>query len=778
MIGTTISHYKILEKLGEGGMGVVYKAEDTKLERTVALKILPPHLSSDASFLKRFKREARAVAKLSHSNIIQIFDIAEDNDLHFFSMEYVEGETLDKVLEKKGKFEPSEAVRIISQVALALEHAHKHNIIHRDVKPSNVIIDGSGNAKVLDFGLARAADDRSKVTQSGTLIGTLGYMSPEQCRGEELDFRTDVYSLGVVLYEMLTGKPPFDAPNEVAMIHKIVSEEPIPVEELRPDVPSELTAVVSRAMAKDRDSRFRTTSEFLDGLGKKERGDGRRLRLAPSWKSKRIGVRPVAMGIAAMGICIAAIAFLGRQKEEKAFSSIAVLPFVDMSAEKDQEYFCDGISEELINALARFTNLKVVARTSAFSFKGRNVTISDIGKKLNVDTVLEGSIRKAGNRLRITTQLVKVSDGFHLWSEQYDRDVEDIFAVQEEISRAIVKKLRVRLADGEQAVLAKRPVVDHEIYDLYLQGRFFFHKGTEEDIEKAIQYFEQAIEKAPDYAQAYAGLADCYHYLPIFGYVPTSEVYPKAKQAALTALEIDDTLAEAHVSLGNIRMFFDWDWENAGREFQRALELNPGGAMARHWHAFYLLSMGRVDAAVEEMQKAVELDPLSLFINRGMGIMFLYAARFDEGIEVLKKGIEMDPDYPATHYWLGWMYYCKSMYEEAVAEMEYERKIAGTLNPRDEGAVASFYARIGRKDEARKVLNDLLERSEEVYVPANVIAELYLRLGETDQAFHWLNKAADERDIWLSLIKGDTLYDDFRSDPRYEALLKRMNLDK
>jgi serine/threonine protein kinase len=377
LAGTRLGNYEIESLLGQGGMGVVYKARQVNLDRPVALKILPPTLSSDQSFVKRFKREARAVARLSHPNIIQIFDITEAKDLHFFSMEFVGGRTLDKVLEEKGKLEPDEAIRIISQAALALEHAHKNNIIHRDIKPSNIIIDRSGNVKVMDFGLARAADDRSKVTQSGTLIGTLGYMSPEQCRGEELDFRTDIYSLGVVLYEMLTGKAPFDAPNEVALIHKIISKIPQLISSHRSDIPISLISIVEKAMRKDPQIRYQNAKEFIDDL-------------------ETAKTRAMSM--------------------QKQSPSIAVLPFVNMSADPEQEYFCDGLAEEIINALTQIEDLHVVARTSAFFFKGKDVKIRDIGKELHVETVLEGSVRRAGNRVRITAQLVKVDDGYHLWS--------------------------------------------------------------------------------------------------------------------------------------------------------------------------------------------------------------------------------------------------------------------------------------------------------------------------------------------------------------------------
>ncbi len=742
LAGTRLGNYEIESLLGQGGMGVVYKARQVNLDRPVALKILPPHLSSNVSFLKRFKREARAVAKLSHSNIIQIFDIAEDNDLHFFSMEYVEGETLDKVLEKKGKFEPKEAVRVISQVALALEHAHKHNIIHRDVKPSNIIIDGSGNAKVMDFGLARAADDRSKVTQSGTLIGTLGYMSPEQCRGEELDFRTDIYSLGVVLYEMLTGKPPFDAPNEVAMIHKIVSEEPPGVREFTADISEELNTVVSRAMAKDRMARHGNMTEFMESL--------RKLPVSSS-SEKHI--------------------------EEESSPSIVVLPFVDMSSSRDQEYLCDGMAEALINALTQIKDLKVVARTSAFSFKGQSLDVRDIGKRLNVATVLEGSIQKAGNRLRITGQLVNVADGYHLWSEKYDRNMDDIFAIQDEISEAIVTKLKPTLLKSEKSKLGARQAVPIETYDLYLKGRYFFNKSSVEALKKAVDYFEQALAIDPDYAQAYAGLADAHLVLPFFSSSRPQETYQKGRRAALRALEIDNTLAEAHISLGTVKSAYDWDWKGAERELKQAIELNPGYAIAHWTYAYHLVRVNRLDEAIAEIEEAHKLDSLSLQINIGLGMILYWAGQNDRAIEVLRKTIELDPNHPYAHLALGLAYLQKSMNDEALLEFEREREVSGVLDAAAEWSIAVWHALVGKREKALDILNTFLTRSETEYVPPTFTGLLYFALGDIDRGFEWLEKACESGDIWLGYFQAAPMVAPLRSDPRFKAILKKMGLE-
>jgi serine/threonine protein kinase/Tfp pilus assembly protein PilF len=742
LAGTILGNYKVESLLGRGGMGVVYKAHQISLDRPVALKILPPTLSSDSSFVKRFKREARAVAKLSHSNIIQIFDITEGQNLHFFSMEYVEGRTLDKVLEEKDKLEPSEAVNIISQAALALEHAHKNDIIHRDIKPSNIILDRRGNVKVMDFGLARIADDRSRLTQSGTLMGTLDYMSPEQCRGEELDERTDIYSLGVLLYEMLTGKTPFEAPNEAALIHKIINEKPCEVRSIESGVPIDLSDIVSRAMLKNKDDRYSDISEFLDD------------------------VRSFTKLTPAVSV-----------EEAKSTPSIAVLPFVNMSADPEQEYFCDGLSEELINALTQIRDLKVIARTSAFSFRGKEVDVRDIGKKLDVSNVLEGSVRKAGKKLRITAQLVDTESGHHLWSERYDRELEDVFAIQDEITKAIVDKLKPRLLDREKARVRKRQTVNLEAYNIYLEGRYFWNKMNEDALKKAIECFEIAIAKDPNYALAYAGLADAQIGLTYYSTIHPKKLFPKAKKAAMKALAIDNSLAEAHTPLAVIKTNFDWDWEGAEKEYKRAIELNPGYAVAHMWYANYLNSLSRFDEAVKEIELALELDPVSPYINRQAGGIYAYIGKYGRAIEVTRKTLELDPKFHRAHLQLGVIYFLKSMYKEARAEFERELEISRPITPYVESHIGSAYALMGEQSKTEDILKSLLEQSRKTYVAPSTVAFLYLALGDFDKGFEWLNKAYEEHDIWLGGIRLGAPFLNIETDPRYTAILRKINLE-
>jgi serine/threonine-protein kinase len=794
LAGTRLGNYEIESLLGKGGMGVVYKARQISLNRPVALKILPPNLSSDVSFVKRFKREAEAIAQLDHSNIVQIHDIAKSRGLHFFSMQYVEGRTLDAVLKEEGRLNVDEAVRIITQAAQGIEHAHKNGIIHRDIKPSNIILDETGKAKVMDFGLARTTEERSKLTQSGTLMGTLDYMSPEQCQGDDLDGRTDIYSLGVVLYEALTGRTPFEAPNEVALLNKIINEDPPDIQTHNPDVPISVSKIIFRTMAKDKAIRYSEIGELIEDLrscaaasepAKATTPLGVEMPQALS-RGRRIGVLATAAILVCLGIV--GIVFLRQPRtgkpvklasptasaKEKTYSSIAVLPFVNMSADPDQEYFCDGISEELINALTQFENLRVIARTSAFSFKGQKIDIREIGKKLDVETVLEGSVRKAGNQLRITAQLVDVSTNDHLWSERYDREMKDIFAVQDEITLSIVRELKGKLLGSEKARSAKNYDVNTEAYNLYLRGTYNLYKLTPEGMKKGEAYFKQALEKDPGFAPAYVGLADLHTLLPFFAFTPPEKTFSRARESALKALEIDDTLAAAHSALAQTKMFYDWDWEGAKKGYMRAIELSPGNAGSHIGYAYYLLFNSHFDEAIKEIETSIKLDPINPGSNFAAGLIHYYAGHNDQAIEFWKTAVLMAPDFPFAHLWLGREYSRKSMYEEALAECKKESDI----NPWARSFTGTIYVEMEKKDKAQQLLDELIEQSKQAYVPPTTIAWLYLALGENDKGFMWLDKAYEAGDFWLSFIKIDRAYDNVRSDPRYIAMLKKIGLDR
>ena len=626
MIGKTISHYKILEKLGEGGMGAVYKAQDTKLDRIVALKFLPKHLLCDEEAKTRFVHEAKAASALDHPNIATIYEIDEAQGECFISMSYIQGKSIKELIKEKEikGWDMGKIINVAIQMAEGLSKAHQKGIVHRDIKSDNIMLTDEGLVKIMDFGLAKLKG-APKVTRTGSTVGTVAYMSPEQAQGMEVDQRSDIFSLGVILYEMITSQLPFKGEHEAALIYSIVNENSEPLTTYTSDVPDELARIVEKTMEKNLEMRYQHADDLCADLTK--------------LKTK------LEMGVTRTQATAA-----------KPMPSIAVLPFTDLSAAKDQDYFCDGMAEEVINALTKLESLRVVARTSAFVFKDKREDIREIGRKLNVETLLEGSVRKAGNKLRVTAQLINVSDGYHLWSEKYDRDMADIFAIQDEISLAIVDKLKVKLLRDEKTALVKRYTDNLEAYNLYLKGRYHWNKRTPEGLTKAIEYLRQVTEKDPGYALAYAGLADCYSMLEQAHVLPAKEAFPEAKKMAAKALQIDETLAEAHNSLAYVRWKYDWDWVGAEREFLRAFELNPNYATGHQWYAVYLADMGQTDEAIKEIKKAQELDPLSLIINIASASILTCARQYDQAIEQCRKTLDMDPNFVVAHLPLGWIY--------------------------------------------------------------------------------------------------------------------------
>ncbi|MGB7063270.1 MAG: protein kinase [Candidatus Zixiibacteriota bacterium] len=743
MIGKTISNYKILEKLGEGGMGEVYLAQDTKLGRKVALKFLPSEYTSQLELKTRFMREARAAAALNHPNIITIHEVAEYEARPFIAMEYVEGESLKDLIARK-ELSIGEVLDMALQISEGLAVAHGAQIVHRDIKPQNILMGKDGRVRICDFGLAKAKRDAT-LTQAGSTLGTIAYMSPEQAQGKEADHRSDIFSFGVVLYETVTGQLPFRGEHEAAVVHSIVNDTPEPLARYKSDVSGELQRIVGKAMEKNREMRYQHSDDLRADLG----------RLKTELET---GVTKTL------------------ETSVKIMPSIAVLPFTNLSADKEQEYFCDGMAEDIINALTHIEGLRVVARTSAFAFKSKHEDIREIGRKLNVETLLEGSVRKAGSRLRITAQLVNVTDGYHLWSERYDREMEDVFAIQDEISLAIVNKLKLLV--GEKAKLVRRHTDDLEAYNLYLKGRWFWNRRTEAGLKKAIEYLKQAIGKDPSYVLPYTGLADCYNILGWYGYLPPKKAFPRAKAAAEKSLEMDDTLAEAHTSLATVREFYDWDWLAAEREYKRAIERNPSYAPAHHRYAEYLSYMGRHEESIAEVKRATELDPLSLIINAVVGEVYYFARQYDQAIEASQRVIEMDPSFVVAHFLLAFPYAQKAMYDEAIAEAQKAMDLAGGRIPLFVAQLGTIYSYSGKRDEAEKVLDQLHELSKQRYVSPFYIALIYVGIGQKDQAFEWLEKAYDEHDHALETLKVDPMLDSVRSDPRFTELLKRMGLEK
>jgi serine/threonine-protein kinase len=744
--------YEIIEELGAGGMGKVYRVEDMKAKEEIALKLIKPEIAADKKTIDRFRNELTTARKIRHKNICGMYDLGEDKGSYYITMEYVPGEDLKSFLRRSKKLTVETTVSIGIQICEGLAEAHRLGVVHRDLKPSNIMIDKEGNARIMDFGIARSLKGKG-ITGPGVMIGTPEYMSPEQVEGKEIDQRTDIYSFGVIIYEMVTGRVPFEGDTALTIAVRQKTEEPKDPREFNTQLSEDLSRVILKCLEKDKGKRYQSIDQILDELSEIERSITTTERILPKKEPE-----------------------ITKTGDIEWKDSIAVLPFVDLSAQKDQEYFCDGMAEELINALSKIEKLHVASRTSSFQFKGEGYDIEDIGRKLKVKTVLEGSVRKAGNRLRITIQMVNVDDGYHIWSEKYDRKMEDIFAIQDEISLAIVDKLRVKLLKEERVKLIKRYTDDLEAYDLYLKGRYFWNRRYEGGLQKGLEYFNQTIKKDPSYAPAYAGIADSLSILGLFAWLPPKDAFPKAKATALKAIEIDDMLAEAYTSLGWITMLYDWDWVAAEKALKRALEIDPDYAIGQLWYALYLSYLGRLEEAMAEIIKALRLEPLSLLINVNLGFILYCKRQYDEAIEQCLKTIEMDPNYLLSYWFLGAGYVGKGMWKEAISAEEKAVALSEE-SPYFIGYLGWAYAMSGQKDKARRTLNRLEKLAKERYVTNYSKAMVYLGLGEKDQMFEYLEKAFEAREPVLALsIKVASYFDSVRSDPRFMALLKKMNL--
>jgi serine/threonine protein kinase/Tfp pilus assembly protein PilF len=788
VVGETISHYRVLRKLGGGGMGVVYEAEDTRLHRHVALKFLPQELAHDAATLERFQREALAASSLNHPHICTVHDIGEHDGQPFLAMELLEGKTLKHTMDGK-PLENERLLELAVQIADALDAAHSENIIHRDIKPANIFVTRRHQAKVLDFGLAKvvkpkvetAADasitSATGLTMAGATLGTVAYMSPEQALGKELDARTDLFSFGIVLYEMATGVPPFSGETSSAIANAIINKTPTAPVRLNREIPPKLEEIITKALEKKPELRYQSAAELRTDLTRLLRAEQSGLVAQPPSAVRRPArwklLLPAGVLVAALAVVIGLWLTRGRsgpgQTTAQGAPSIAVLPFVDMSPEKNQEYFSDGLAEELLNSLAKIPELRVAARTSSFQFKGKTEDLRTVGEKLNVGAILEGSVRKEGKKVRITAQLIKAADGFHLWSDTYDRELNDIFAVQEEIARAVAGSLKVTLLGGKTTTPSIQGK-NAEAYNAYLQGRYFLDRRGKENLEKAVGYYEQAIQLDPGYAPAWAGLAETRRSQADSTYLPLDEGYRKAREAVERALALDAKLAEAHAAMGWIRTHYDWDWAAADASFQRALALEPGNATAVRRAAGLAATLGRFDEALALGRRAVELDPLNVAARYGLGLRAYYAGRLDEAVAALKKGLEINPEYPSAHSLLGQVYLAQSRPQEALAEMQQEPE---ALWWRLQGLALAYHA-LGRKKEADAALAELIAKfhAEAAYQ----IAEVYAFRGEADRAFEWLERAYAQRDGGLSEMKGDPLLKNLERDPRYAAFLKKMKL--
>ncbi len=735
---TFAGRYQIIEELGKGGMGKVYKALDTDLKEKVAIKLIKPEVAADEKTIERFRNELKFARKIRHKNVCQMYDLNKEEGTHYITMEYVHGEDLKRLIRKIGQMSAGQVISIAVQVCEGMAEAHRLGVVHRDLKPQNIMVDEEGNVRIMDFGIARSVTGKD-ITGAGVMIGTPEYMSPEQVEGKESDQRSDIYSFGVILYEMVTGRVPFegDTPFTVGVKHK--SERPKDPKELNAQIPENLNNIIMRCLEKDKEKRYQNVRKILSEIKDIEVEKHITMKI-PEWKN-----------------------------------SIAVLPFKNMSADPEQEYFCEGIAEEIINTLTHIKDLRVVARTSAFSFKGKDEDIREIGRKLSVDKVLEGSVRKEGNRLRIMAQLINAEDGYQLWSERYDRTMEDVFDIQDEISMAIVDNLKAKLLKSEKKALIKQSTDDLEAYNLYLRGRYFWNRRHEFGLQKAIECFKKAIERDPHYALPLTGLADSYNILGYYGYLPPDETFPEAKAAAEKALEINDTIAEAHASLGYVSTYYDWNWEFAENEFKQAINNNPNYPTTHHWYALFLVAMGRFDEAVKEAMRGYELDPLSLIINVAVGVSLYGARRYEEAIEQYTKVIEMDPNFSTGYFFAGMPYIAKNMWDEAIRTFQRFSDLSDE-SPLAEGFLGLSYGLGGQREKAIKILNRLKKLSKLRYVSPYYISLVYMGLGQNADTLKYMEEAFKKREPLLVYINIDPIFDNFRSIAQFKELLKKMNL--
>src|SRR6266436_610895 len=833
---SSISHYRIVSKIGAGGMGEVYLAQDTKLDRRVALKILPADVASNRDRMERFIREAKAAAALSHPNVAQIFEIGELDGTHYIAMEFIEGVTLrDKIYREH--MELRKLLRYLQHVAEGLAKAHAMGIVHRDLKPDNIMITRDGHAKVLDFGLvkliepeladANAGDHEDVATaimkqQStpGMIMGTVGYMSPEQAQGKtgEIDQRSDVFSFGCILFEAATRHKPFEGDSIVKSLHSLIYEAAPQIKDLNPAAPADLQRIVRRCLAKDKEERYQTIKDVAIELKELRRelesGADSDTTVPPPASSAtalstdggstiqstaaRSGSIPPALSSAeyllggiskhklSAGVALAILFVLvsgagywllkyrgSASGETEAINSIAVLPFQNKSSDADTDYLSDGLAESMIFLLSQIPGLKVSPTTSVMRYKGKDTDIAKVASELSVDAVLTGRLVKRGDNLNITVELIDVRNNKSLWGEQYERKMSDLLATQREIAAAITQKLQLKLAGSEAKGITKRYTDNNEAYQLYLKGRFYFARRSDEDIRRSIELFQQAIKLDPNFALAYVGVSESYNVMPSYPYMSPNEANPLAKAAVAKALELDPDLPEAHTVAGMIAATYDWDWVKAEREFKRSLELDPNLAITHYRYAWtYLSPMGRHDEAIAEMKRAMELEPLSLVQGANFAAAYLYARQFDKALDQARKTYDLDPNLVTGQNWMCHAYDVNGMYSESLAISEKVTQSNRSLL----AGLGYAYAKSGQGQKAEAVLKQWKEIEKTKYVSNYWIAIVHAALGEKDPAFAELEKAYQAHDWFFQRLKVDPFMDPLRDDPRFKNLVRRLGL--